>query len=555
MRHARAVNQALRQELVERGQLHGAVANQLDHGAACAKGDDGAEGLVAHQANAHLASALCPCHGLHRDAVDARIRCHARHALHHGLVGIACAGGSVDVQHHTAHVGFVRDVGRVDFQRHRKAQLRGNHHGLGAAARQQRARDRDVEGRQQGFRLHLRQHAAPLGQHAFDHQARALDVGLCQIGGQRRGRLLQQLLVDVVVGHVAERAHGRFWRAEGGNVGRAQHLARRAYGGVAQPAREHGLVGVALGVSQGLGDGRGVCARFGREQGQDAIDLPLGQGRVNGGAVLLGCGVFAQVDQLLQCGLGRQQRCQRGARSFREHAQFQVQVVGCIGSEHAGAAAVGHHRQAPTYGAVARGQAFGGRKQIDKRMHAHGTGAAQGGIEHVVAADDGCAVRERRRTACAAPPRLEYHHRLGVGRRAQRTHEAAGVADALHAHRNAVGVRVVGEKVQRFGQAHAGVRAKRDHAGKAHAVAACPVQRGGGERARLADQRHGACLGQRAYAAGIELQRGALDAQRVGPKQKDALAPCQALQLRGLRGIYTAAQQQRRAAVQVACHL
>jgi hypothetical protein len=38
-----------------------------------------------------------------------------------------------------------------------------------------------VEGRQQGLGLHLGQHLAALGQHAFDQQARALESGLARV--------------------------------------------------------------------------------------------------------------------------------------------------------------------------------------------------------------------------------------------------------------------------------------------------------------------------------------------------------------------------------------
>ena len=67
------------------------------------------------------------------------------------------------------------------------------------------------------------------------------------------------------------------------------------------------------------------------------------------------------------------------------------------------------------------------------------------------------------------------------------------------------------QKVQRLAQAHVGVRAQRDHAGKAHAVVAGPVQDGRGECPRLAHQRQRAIAGQRAGRAGIELQVRALE--------------------------------------------
>ena len=53
--HARALHQPPRQELVERGQLHGPILDQLNHRAASAKGNHRAEWIVADQTNANLA--------------------------------------------------------------------------------------------------------------------------------------------------------------------------------------------------------------------------------------------------------------------------------------------------------------------------------------------------------------------------------------------------------------------------------------------------------------------------------------------------------------------
>ncbi|MPM92167.1 hypothetical protein SDC9_139302 [bioreactor metagenome] len=115
-------------------------------------------------------------------------------------------------------------------------------------------------------------------------------------------------------------------------------------------------------------------------------------------------------------------------------------------------------------------------------------------------------MRQRGGVARGLAPGLEHDHRLGNGGRTQRAHETAGVLDALHVHHNALGARIVGEKVEHRRNAQVGVRAQRHHAGKAHRVAARPVQDRGGERARLADQTQRAVGGQRPHGAGIELQ-------------------------------------------------
>ena len=101
---ARALYQAARQKLVERRQLHGAVVDQLDHGAAGAEGDHRAERLVGDEADADLAAAPGTRHVLHRDAVDAGVRLQPCHVLHHVVISVAHAGGVQDVEHHAFHV-------------------------------------------------------------------------------------------------------------------------------------------------------------------------------------------------------------------------------------------------------------------------------------------------------------------------------------------------------------------------------------------------------------------------------------------------------------------
>ena len=262
--HARAPDQLAGQELVERRQLHGPVVDQLDHGAACAEGNHRAERVVGHQANAHLAAASGPRHGLHRDAVDARMGLEARNGLHHLGVGVAHAGGVQDVERHAFNVGLVADVGRVDLQRHRIAQLRGDHHRLVGGARQNGLRDRDVERRQQRLGLHLGQHLAALGQHMLDDQSRALDVGLGQ-RGQRRRRLLKQLLVLVEGRNVAKGADGRFRRAKSWNCRVVQNAAPRHHRRIAHPARQQRLAHAALDLGQGACHLGGINALLRRE--------------------------------------------------------------------------------------------------------------------------------------------------------------------------------------------------------------------------------------------------------------------------------------------------
>ena len=234
---------------------------------------------------------------------------------------------------------------------------------------------------------------------------------------------------------------------------------------------------------------------------------------------MLGAGVLRQVDQVGERGAGGQLRQQGRGRLGRQATQLQRDLGDPVGREHARAAAIGDDGQVAAHRAVARGQALGGREQRHEGLHAHGPGAAQGRIEHIVAADDGAAVRLRGLVARPLAPRLEDDHRLGGGRRAQRAHEAAGVVDALHVDDDAVRLAVSRQEVQHVGDVERRVWAQRHHGREAHGVVGRPVEHGRGQRARLRHQRQAAAARQGAGHTGIELRRRALDTQAVGAQQ------------------------------------
>ena len=288
-----------RQKLVERRQLHRPVIDQLDHGAASTEGNYRAERVVGDQAHTHLAATPCARHGLHGDAVDAGLRLEPGDGLDHLGIGIAHAGGVQDVEGDAVHIRLVADVGRVDLQRHRKTQLRGDHHRLVGAAGQNGLRDRNVKRRQQRLGLHLGQHLAAFGEHVFDDQSRAFNVGFGQRGQRRRG-LLQQLLVLVERGDVAKCADRRFRCAKGWNRRVAQNAATCHDRCVAHPARQQWLAHVALDLGQRLRHVRGVDVFLGRVNRQHAVDLPVIAGRFNRQLVMLGGGFFGQVNQVRQ---------------------------------------------------------------------------------------------------------------------------------------------------------------------------------------------------------------------------------------------------------------
>ena len=226
-----------------------------------------------------------------------------------------------------------------------------------------------------------------------------------------------------------------------------------------------------------------------------------------------------------------------------------------VGGQHTGAAAIGDDGQALAHRAVARGQAFGSREQLHKRSDTHGAGAAQGGIKHIVATDNGTAVGLRGLVAGRFASGLEHDHRFGIGRRAQRAHEAPGVGDAFEVHDDALRARIVGQIVQHLGNVHGRIRAQGDDAGKAHRILVGPVQHGGGECAGLRHQRQRTGLGQGTGDAGIELQQRILKAQAVGAQQLHVFALGHFFQRRCQLKADAAGDDQRRATGHAPGHL
>ena len=154
---------------------------------------------------------------------------------------------------------------------------------------------------------------------------------------------------------------------------------------------------------------------FGGINGQHAVDLAVLAGRLDGDPVVFGRGLFGQVNQVRQRGLRRQQRPQSDERFGRELAKLQENFIDPVCRQNAGPATVSDNGQPLADRAVARRQALGRRKQRHERAHAHSAGAAQGGVKHVVASDNGAAVGLRRFVAGRFATRLEHDHRLGVG--------------------------------------------------------------------------------------------------------------------------------------------
>jgi hypothetical protein len=83
-----------------------------------------------------------------------------------------------------------------------------------------------------------------------------------------------------------------------------------------------------------------------------------------------------------------------------------MDFVDPVGRQHTGPAAIGDDGQALAHRPVARGQALGGGEQLPQTSAPAPRRPAQRGVKHIVAADDGAAVRLGRRVAGGLRPAL-----------------------------------------------------------------------------------------------------------------------------------------------------
>ena len=259
---------------------------------------------------------------------------------------------------------------------------------------------------------------------------------------------------------------------------------------------------------------------------------------------MLGPGLLRHINEIAQRGQRRQLRLQGQRLLRREAGQLELDLADPVGRQHAGAATIGHHSKAAPDRAIARGQTLGRREQRHKGAYPHRTSPAQGRIKHIVTPHNGARMRQRSPVTRCFAPRLEHHHRLGVGRSPQRTHEAAGVGDALHVDHDAVGVRIGGQKVQHLGQIHRRIGAQRHHGGKTHTVLLRPIQDRRRQGARLRHQRQRTRRAQGPGHTGVEVEVRALETQAIGAQQVNVIAPGNAVQFGRQGSVNTAGNHQ-----------
>ncbi len=160
------------------------------------------------------------------------------------------------------------------------------------------------------------------------------------------------------------------------------------------------------------------------------------------------------------------------------------------------------------------GEHLGHVEDLRDRVDPQHADAAEGGVEHLVAAGERAGVRRRRLGRRLGPARLDHDDRLGQRHLARRRQERPRIADRFHVDHDALGVRVVAEVVDQVAPADVEHRADRDERAEADVHLQAPVEDGRAEGAALADEADGARPGDLGGEGGVEA--AARDSSRPG---------------------------------------
>ena len=223
--------------------------------------------------------------------------------------------------------------------------------------------------------------------------------------------------------------------------------------------------------------------------------------------------------------VGRQHRVKCLQRGRRQLRQRDPEVGGAVARHDAGAAAVGDDGKPVADRVEAAGERLGSSEQLADGLHPHHPGTVDGGVEHVVGADQRGSVRHRRTAAGIVTPDLDQQHRLDPCRRPQRAHETARVPDALDVEQDAACLCIQRQIVEDLAEVDIGRRAHRDHAGEADIVALRPVEDCGAERTRLRDEGDMPLPCAALVEGRVEADARPHHAEAVRPDQAYAIAP------------------------------
>ena len=396
-------------------------------------------------------------------------------------------GGGAQIQLHAADIGFVRDGFRMQFQHDRKTKARGFLHRVIFRERDVRFDRRDAVSGQKFFGFKFRQDRAPGFAHFGNDFFRVLPVNLAAGELRWRGRrFIKRPQVVAISPHVIKRLRRAVGIFEGRNVRRVENVFARFDLADAHPARDDRL---ALDVRKRLelfGGRRRIRHRLRRENDQQTVRVWIFCRNVHGLRVNFRAGIADHVHRIVVAPRRRQNLIQRRHRLRRQIGELRAAADEHVRGEHAGAAGIGHNRQARTFRARLFGEHFGHVEQFGNGVHAQNADALECRLQHFIAAGERAGVRRGGFRGGLGAAGLDDDDRFRQRHFARGGQKRPRIANGFHVDDNAFRIRIVAEMINQIAPADIEHGAKRDERAKADIFLQAPIENRRAERAALA---------------------------------------------------------------------
>ncbi|GAB1459374.1 hypothetical protein MASR2M50_11480 [Thauera sp.] len=318
-------------------------------------------------------------------------------------------------------------------------------------------------------------------------------------------------------------------RVEGGDAGVDEEVALLLDALVAHPASHQVDAGLARGGDHLL---RGVDAAGERVRGVDqqhGVAVALFLQDLEQALVAGRLGVDADLERIAPVPAWRHEAAQALDGLLLERRHAVAGEVEAVLHHQAGAAAVAQHDEAVAAQRAGAQHGLGSAEHLFELVHPQDARAAQGGVVHVVVADQVGHLEEERvgdahQRVVGRAPGLDCDHRLVACGGARGRHEGAAILDGFDVEQDRARTRVGGEEVEHLAEADVQAVAERDEVREADLLAQRPVEHHGAYRVALRDEAELARARGDLRERRVETEPGHQDAQRAAAEQAHLVA-------------------------------
>ena len=424
------------------------------------------------------------------EPLDFRLRTKLARLHEHALRCVLRFGRRTQPEADTADIRLVRNVVGQDLHRDRRGLLEQSVRDLRDVLRRRRHPCRhggNAEGGKHclGFRLGQERAA---GAHGRPHDRACRLVGDSRVAPITRRCAHERLLRLCVLPEIVEALDRVARRFVGGDIGRAELLARAGDRRLAEPAgedRRHGFGVRRLhdGIQHRLcrfgrrGEGRGAVHH------QDAVGLRVCEHGVERRLVAVRTGIADDVDRVGARPIGGKHLVQRGDELVAQGCQPAIEPHQIVNREHARAAAIGEDQELVARYRPQACERLRSGEQLLELLDADEPCAAEGGADRDVAAGERAGMRRGRTRGGRVPAGFDHDDRLRPRGRPCRRHEFAGSRDGLEIEQDRAGREVGGEEVEQVADIDIGHVSHGHHIGEADFARLRPVENAGHQRA------------------------------------------------------------------------